>query len=324
MPKSRIVKDVANGAVDLITSLNRLYLLASDINAVSLMEWVENELQGYSSTDAIPDYRRTKSRVFRYSGLANCYQVTNATLQAGLIPDDMLETISEIKISESVASISAVVETGNEIKRDLGALIGAVFERSGEEIQCTSIYQIIPLSFYRDILSSIRQRITRELIGLEKLYGNLDSLEIQNIDDPENIAFWNNINNRIKNQARDLFIQCFYGPAAERAVREIETKLREMFRELKPNSNEPQKIGDIIGALLTENGVYHYCDTVSQDGKNFCKGFVQLVQGFLIAYRNPFSHTNHTLTKRKAFELISTSSMIMEVLEKGDEETATQ
>lgn len=324
MPKSKIIKDVANGSADLVTSLNRLYLLASDIENTALMDWAENELQGYSSTDTIPDYRRTKSRMIRYSGLANCFQVTNATLQPGLIPDDLLKTISDIKVSESVASITAVVEAGSDIKRDLGALIGEVYERSGEEVQCTSIYQIVPLSFYRDILSSIRQRITRELIDLEKQYGNLDSLEIQDDSDPENVAFWNNINDRIKDQAKKLYTQCFYGPAAERAVREVETKLRELFHVLKPDAIEPQKIGEIIGALLTENGAYHYCDTSSQDGKNFSRGFVQLVQGFLTAYRNPFSHTNHTLTKREAFELISTSSMIMEVLENdGKEESGT-
>lgn len=257
--------------------------------------------------------------MIRYSGLANCFQVTNATLQPGQIPDDLLKTISDIKVSESVASITAVVEAGSDIKRDLGALIGEVYERSGEEVQCTSIYQIVPLSFYRDILSSIRQRITRELIDLEKQYGNLDSLEIQDDSDPENVAFWNNINDRIKDQAKKLYTQCFYGPAAERAVREVETKLRELFHVLKPNAIEPQKIGEIIGALLTENGLYHYCDTSTQNGKNYCKGFNQLVQGFLTAYRNPFSHTNHTLTKREAFELISTSSMIMDVLEKDDD-----
>ena len=301
MPKSRIIKDVANGSVDLITSLNRLYLLASDIEDTALMEWVEKELQGYSSTDLIPDYRKTKSRIFRYSGLANCFQVTNATLQSDLIPDDLLETISNIKISETVASISAVVEAGLDIKRDLGALIGEVYERSGEEVQCTSIYQIVPLSFYRDILSSVRQRIIRELIELEKKYGNLDTLEIQDESDPENIAFWNNINDRIKNQAKELYIQCFFGPAAERAVREVETKLRELFHELKPGCVEPSKHGEIIGALLAENGAFHYCDLTTQDGKNFCKGFVPFVQGFLTAYRNPLSHRNHTLTKCEAF-----------------------
>lgn len=315
MPKSRIIKDVANDAVNLTTSLNRLYLLASDISDTALMEWVESELKGYSSNDCIPEYRRTRSNMFRYSGIANCFQVTNATLQKELIPDEIRKTIIDVKISESVAAIEAHVAEGMDIKRDLGSLIGVIYETSGGEVQCTSLSQIIPLSFYRNIFSEIKHKVLRELINLEKRYGCLDSLEIQDDSDPENIAFWNNINDRIKNQSKGLYTQCFFGPAAERAVREVETKLREMFRDLKPDCIEPGKVGDIVGALLTENGAFHYCDLSSQNGKNYCKGFNQLVLGLLTAYRNPFSHVNHDLSKREAFELISTSSLIMNVLE---------
>ena len=315
MPKSKIIKDVANDSVNLATSLNRLYLLASDIGDTDLMKWVEDELKGYSSVDRIPEYRKTRSNMFRYSGIVNCYQMTNATLQPELIPDDIRKTITDVKISESVAAIEALVATGTDMKRDLGPLVGEIFERSGEEVQCTSVSQIIPLSFYRDILAEIKHKILRELIILEKQYGCLDSLEIQDDNDPENIAFWNNINERIKRQSKELYTQSFFGPAAERAVREVETKLREMFRELKPGCVEPGKIGDVVGALLTEGGAFHYCDLSTQDGKNFCKGFNQLVLGLLTAYRNPFSHTNHDLSKREAFELISVSSLIMEVLE---------
>ena len=34
-------------------------------------------------------------------------------------------------------------------------------------------------------------------------------------------------------------------------------------------------------------------------------------------YRNTMAHSNHEMTKREAFEFITLSSMIMEVLEKS-------
>ncbi len=317
MPKSKIIKDIADGKVDLETSLSRLYLLASDINDSALMKWAEKELRGYDSDDIIPDYRKTRNFILRYSGLSNNFQVTNVTLQPSLLSEKTQRVISNVQVAESVKSIIEHVATGTDLKRDVGFLIGEVFERSNEEVQCTSIYQIVPLCFYHNILSYIKQKIIQELLKLEKEHGCLDSLEIQSDDDPENIAFWNNINNRLKQQSRDLYSQCFYKSAAQGAVQEVETRLREMFRELKHVSIEPSKIEDIIGGLLSENGTYHCCGIETKDGKNFCIGFDKLVRGFFTAYRNPLSHINHTLTKQDAFEIVSLSSTIMNTLDNG-------
>ena len=66
MPKSKIIKDNADGKADLETSLNRLYLLASDVDNTDLMEWAEKELTGYDSADDIPEYRKIGSRILRY------------------------------------------------------------------------------------------------------------------------------------------------------------------------------------------------------------------------------------------------------------------
>lgn len=315
MPKSRIIKDLANGKADIEIALNQLFLLASDICDSELIKWTENELQGYSSNIELPEYRKCKSIMFRYSGITGRYHVKNVSLQPDVFQSDKLKAISIVNATESIRTIKDYAERRQEMVRDLSWLAGEVFERSGGHIQATTISQVLPSSMYTDIIAAIKQKTIQKLIELENQYGNLDNLEIQNEYDPENVAFWNNINDRIKNQTKELYTQCFFGPAAERAVREVETKLREMFRELKPGNNEPSKIGDIIGALLSENGVFNYCDLSTQDGKNYCRGFTQLVQGLLTAYRNPLSHKNHELTKRKAFELISLSSMIMETLE---------
>ena len=207
--------------------------------------------------------------------------MTNVTLQPGLLSEETWKIISDVKIGESVKSIAEQVASGSNIKRDLGILIEEVFERSGGEIQCTSIYQTVPLSFYRGILSNIKQKIIRELHKLEQEHSCLDSLEIQSDDDPENIAFWNNINERIKRQSKDLYTQCFFKNAAQSAAQEVETRLREKFRELKNASIDPPGIEEVIGGLLSENGAYRCCATESKDGLNFCVGFDKLVRGFI-------------------------------------------
>lgn len=64
----------------------------------------------------------------------------------------------------------------------------------------------------------------------------------------------------------------YYDSAAEKAVKEVESKLRELFQRLKPGVAVPAKIGDIIGALLTENGAFQFVDLSAVSGKDYRRG----------------------------------------------------
>ena len=95
----------------------------------------------------------------------------------------------------------------------------------------------------------------------------------------------------------------------------METRLRELFVELKPSATVPAKVGDLIGALLIENGAYHFCDTSTQSGKDYRRGIQSLFEGGMAAYRNPSAHENQTLSKDKALEQIMLASQLMKVLD---------
>lgn len=317
MPKSRIIKEIAESTASIEMSLNRVYLLASDVDNEEIMKWAEKELQGYGNDDELPSYRTCRNYSVQYSGINGMMNVKNAILQPCYFKKETIEKITHIRIRDSIRSIEEKVNTKEDIRIDLGLYVGEVYECSGQMIKCTNISQLLPAFLLQDILSNVKQKIIRELIAFEKEYGCLDELEIQNDSDPENRAFWNNVTVRIQQESKKLYMQGFYSDAAERAIREVETKMREMFRKLKPAAKEPEKIGDIIGALLSANGVYQYCDNTTQDGKNFQEGFVRLVSGFFTAYRNPMAHRNKNLSKQEAFELITLSSMIMNVLSEG-------
>ncbi len=107
-----------------------------------------------------------------------------------------------------------------------------------------------------------------------------------------------------------------YTSAAKKAVKEVETRLREKFAELKPNATVPAKVADIIGALISENGVFKFCDTSTSSGKNYRRGIQSLFEGAMAAYRNPPAHANLQYDKREAMEQIMLASQLMFVLDK--------
>ena len=80
------------------------------------------------------------------------------------------------------------------------------------------------------------------------------------------MSIWQEIHPRIVSISQDLFCDRYYDSAAEKAVKEVESRLRELFQQLKPGSAVPAKVGDIIGALLTENGAYHFSDLSTTSG----------------------------------------------------------
>ena len=136
------------------------------------------------------------------------------------------------------------------------------------------------------------------------------------VEEPVDVAIWYEIHPRIVAISQELFCDGYYDSAAEKAIKEVETRLRELFQLLKPGVTVPTKVGDIIGALLTENGAYHFADLSTASGKDHRRGIQSIFEGTFAAYRNPSAHENLSYTKREAMEQIMLASQLMHVLDK--------
>lgn len=136
------------------------------------------------------------------------------------------------------------------------------------------------------------------------------------VQEPVDITIWREIHPRIAGICQGLFCDGYYDSAAEKAVKEVESRLRELFQILKPGITVPAKVGDIIGALLSENGAYQFADLSTTSGKDYRRGIYLLFEGIFAACRNPSAHENLPCTKREAMEQIILASQLMYVLDK--------
>ena len=134
--------------------------------------------------------------------------------------------------------------------------------------------------------------------------------------EPVVVQFWAEIHPRIANVSHELYVDGHYSTAAEKAVKEVESRLREKFLELKTGAAVPAKIGDVIGALMSENGAFKFCDTTTASGRDYRRGIQSLFEGIMAAYRNPAAHANLQYEKREAMEQIMLASQLMYVLDK--------
>ena len=135
--------------------------------------------------------------------------------------------------------------------------------------------------------------------------------------EPVAVRFWSEIHPRIVNVSHELYVDGHCSTAAEKAVKEVESRLRETFLELKTGAAVPAKIGDVIGALMSENGAFKFCDTTTTSGRDYRRGIQFLFEGIMVAYRNPAAHANLQYEKREAMEQIMLASQLMYVLDKS-------
>ena len=178
MAKSKIIKELANNQISMEVALQRLLIIASDLDNEELSAWAEAELRGYSQTDTLPEYRNIQSIHFIYSGINGSFKVTNFPFTFTSVLDDILSDIYNVPIMDSVSSLQNFVDNPDKqsYRRDFSMLNGLVLQRTG--IQCTSIYQTVPLNFLQNILSQIKTILMNIFLKLDKEYGCLDNLDV--------------------------------------------------------------------------------------------------------------------------------------------------
>jgi len=135
--------------------------------------------------------------------------------------------------------------------------------------------------------------------------------------EPTNQRIWQDIHPSISKVSKNLFCDGYCPAAAEAAIKEVESQMRILFKQYKPNATLPKDADGLIGALLSDSGVHIFCDTSEKSGQNFRKGIYFIFEGAFSAYRNPNMHENIPCSQREAFERITLASQMMYILTEG-------
>ena len=100
MAKSTIIKELANNQISMEVALQRLMIIASDLENEELSAWAEAELHGYSQSDTLPEYRNIRSIHFLYSGINGSFKVTNCPFTFTSILEEKLSNIYNVPIMD--------------------------------------------------------------------------------------------------------------------------------------------------------------------------------------------------------------------------------
>ena len=198
---SKILNDIATNSISLTECLQRLLIIANKTNNKDLSEWCSKELTGYKSKNALPDYRKFKSRNIIYSGINGRFQITGQPIQPGYLSEETLNLIEDVPLCESITEVEKRKDIDSGLSRDLTYLVTEVYRRTKDEdfgigVQCTSIQQLIPQQFYGEIFSAVKIRVINLLCYYEGKNVDLDNLDVlknRNNSNEENIQIFNKI-----------------------------------------------------------------------------------------------------------------------------------
>lgn len=180
---SKILNDIATNSISLTECLQRLLIIANKTNNTDLSEWCSTELTGYKSKNVLPEYRKFKSRNIIYSGINGRFQINGQPLLPGYLSEKTITAVEDVFLYESISEVEKRKDSKDSLVRDLTSLAGEVYNRTkdsdfGTGVQCTSIQQLIPQSFYGEIFSAVKTRVIKLLCYYEDKSVDLDNLDV--------------------------------------------------------------------------------------------------------------------------------------------------
>ena len=89
--------------------------------------------------------------------------------------------------------------------------------------------------FYSKLLPEVASRLFMNFMGSLRLntaaFGELAVIIRHINEEPIDLKLWENIHPRIQKISKGLYVDAYYDSAAEKAIKEVETRLREKFKE---------------------------------------------------------------------------------------------
>lgn len=187
MPKSKIIKELANGTVDTLTALKRAKVLLSEFDNTELNNWINYEIIGYPDEVEIPQYRTVRGNLmgsYFKGSMASHMTWNHVSLPLGKMPDNLKEALLTVYLREGVEALRQLAETCNTSDKIMGKPVDADFfpaiahYNNDPYMMITSATVEMAMQCIHNVFSNVENRLLDVLILLEKEFGTLDELDI--------------------------------------------------------------------------------------------------------------------------------------------------
>ena len=185
----------------LTEALLKTKVLLHKIGHKELVDWVNNELNGYPNKDNLPEYRTLRARVL--ANITNeAYQANKHPIPIEHLPEKIKEMYKTARMNQSLAVLEKLVhENKASLQAPIPMEMNSLLSKGlGNEYFVQSAWCDIGTASVEQIFIQVRSRLLDFVLGLKDQFGDNDSDEeiknrIDSVDTPSlfnNAIFGNN------------------------------------------------------------------------------------------------------------------------------------
>lgn len=169
-----LLREIQNSAIDanepIGTLLRKCKVLAVRLGSSEFKSWVENELNGYTDKDNIPEYRIMGVGCQGYFSGSYGSSMSNASIPSRCIPKDFREGLFTCYLAQPISSIEALINdsNGGTVQESWPADLTAHFGMNiYQGMNCLKAWKVIPVNALVGILDMIRSRVLNFVLEIE-------------------------------------------------------------------------------------------------------------------------------------------------------------
>ncbi len=166
-----ITSDLVNEKVTLTNTLRKAKILASQLQLQEFKDWVKNELEGYTHSEAIPDYRRFEAtNIGTFSGPFQS-MARNVTLPTYNLPEEIQDFAKNMHISESFAELEGMLSCEGDALNKAWSQEAIILSRESVKMSggmvLVDAYQPFPKYRIEGILDNVKNKLMDFILDLK-------------------------------------------------------------------------------------------------------------------------------------------------------------
>lgn len=161
-----IQNDVAGSGSDTASVLRKCKILAARLGSKEFAQWIAWELDGYTDSQPIPDYRRLSiTHYASFFGMG--WEVSKQAIPLQVVPPKHQDQFTFVEFREGIAKAESLAGSKHGVTIARPELTFAIQGKMYPQLQCHHVWgEISPIEF-QQILSAVRNRILDFSLGVE-------------------------------------------------------------------------------------------------------------------------------------------------------------
>ena len=162
--------NILDSSVSISDTLRRAKVLASLLKNEEFKRWVDQELNGYTDNDSVPNYRRIKVQNFGTLSLPFGRMIKNVSIPTYNLPDAVKSFAKERVFPDGISRIEALAQTEENLRFAWPAeALMLVQDLFGPDQALIEAYQPIDKSQVQEIAEAVRNKLLDFALELQEL-----------------------------------------------------------------------------------------------------------------------------------------------------------